>query len=100
MVSLNLPTLFNLNVFVEPDVLRFSVSILTATALSRAVISVLTWRYHYKSDWNITLNISHVAEGGKWNFITPKQFQDRARGDADGVIADIGVVLGVCDVSS
>jgi hypothetical protein len=81
-------------------VLRFSVSILTATALSRAIVSVLMLQYYYKSDWNSTLNYPYVAEGGKWNFTIPKQFQDRARGDADSVIVNIEATLGVCNVSS
>lgn len=82
----------------EPDVLKFSVSILTATALSRAVVSVLAQRYHYQSDWNLTCNFARAMESRIWEFKVVQQFRLQAGDDAEGVIMDIQVVLGVSDV--
>ncbi|KAF9448731.1 hypothetical protein P691DRAFT_759636 [Macrolepiota fuliginosa MF-IS2] len=81
----------------EPDVMQFSVSVLTATALSKAVISVLAQRYYYESDWNSFFNFARRLEDRRKASSIAQRFSALAEDNAEGVIMDIQAVIGVSD---
>ncbi|KAJ3556958.1 hypothetical protein NP233_g11856 [Leucocoprinus birnbaumii] len=84
----------------EPDVIKFSVSVLTTTALCKALVSIITQRYYYTSDWNCFSNFGHSTREGKRGFGIAKEFEDQAIEDAEGVILDILAVVGVSEVEA
>jgi hypothetical protein len=79
--------------------MRFSVSVLTTTALCKALVSVLAQRYHYESEWNGFFNYARSTDGDRRRIKIAKRFEIAASEDADGVILDIESVIGVSEVS-
>lgn len=79
--------------------MRFSVSVLTTAALCKALVSVLTHRYHYDADWNSFFSYAHSADGRR-DFNIAKRFEIAASEAAEGVILDIQSVVGVAGVST
>lgn len=78
--------------------MRFPVSVLTAAAVSRSLVLVLTERYYYESDWNSFSNYAHLIGQGRDGFEIARRFRDAAVEDTEGVILDIQAVVGVSQV--
>ncbi|KXN83176.1 hypothetical protein AN958_01753 [Leucoagaricus sp. SymC.cos] len=82
-----------------PDVMQFSVSVLTTTALTTTLVFVLAQYRYYKSDWNDFFNFTSSADQGQEGLGIPKKFGIAAKEDAEGVILDILSTVGVSEVS-
>lgn len=88
----------------EPDVLRFPVSLLTAGALVGAILESLMLKYEYEADWRGEVarrrRPGRVSKYAAMSVLQLRQKREiRADREAEGVIQDIQAVLGITDVS-
>jgi hypothetical protein len=91
---------------IEPDVLRFPISLLTAAALTDAIQASLVKTYEYEAKWNAELarrrrpqrkfGLQHVVEAE--SKLRAKR-ERRAEWQAEGVVQDVQAVLRISDVS-
>lgn len=88
----------------EPDVLRFPVSLLTAGALVGAILESLMLKYEYEAGWRGEVarrrRPGRVSKYAATSVLQLRQKREmRAEREAEGVIQDIQAVLGITDVS-
>ncbi|RDB22046.1 hypothetical protein Hypma_010800 [Hypsizygus marmoreus] len=86
----------------EPDVLRFSISILTTAALAEALIGMLVRKYEYESEvgWvercrvrSRRLGLGKEGDRTRWR----ERLERRAEREIEGVLSDVQVLLGISD---
>ncbi|KAJ6630280.1 hypothetical protein B0H10DRAFT_2207962 [Mycena sp. CBHHK59/15] len=87
-------------VVAEPDVLGFSISLLTATALVEAVIAALVAKYEYDTSSHSQVVRRRPSGCRQVPSKSHQKFTKRAEREIEGVIQDIQALLGIPDVSS
>ena len=91
---------------VEPDVLRFPISLLTVAALVDSIEVCLVRKYEYQAKWNAEMARRHCPGSGSSlkqaaeveSKVQAKR-ERRAQREAEGVVQDIQAVLRISDVS-